>query len=379
MSKHTRYVGLDVHLESITVAVAESGRGGEVRSLGHIPNNKTSLRKLVKKLGGPEGLRVCYEAGPMGYTLYWQLTELGVDCQVVAPTLIPTKPGDRVKTDRRDAEKLARCHRAGDLTPVYVPSLEHEALRDLVRCRAAAKSDQTRARNRLGKFLLRHDRRRPAGCQSWGVKHIAWLRSLSFELSAHRSVFSDLMAEVEHAAERVASLERSIDEAIEQLDETSQEVIAALQALRGVAKLTAVSVVAELGRLSRFSHPSELMGYSGAVPSEHSTGGPGKARRGGITKTGNSHLRKLVVESAWSYRYKPAVRGRLKKRQEGLDPQVKEVAWKAQKRLHERYMRLSARGKEKPKVVVAVGRELLGFIWDIGVRVERAAEQGGVR
>jgi len=281
-----------------------------------------------------------------------------------------------------------RCVRGGYNWPDQgCPSLagsgvsieDHEALRDLVRCRGAAKSDQNRARNRLGKLLLRHGKRRPTGCTGWGVKHMAWLRSLRFEQGALEAVLSDYLAEVDHATERLAGLEQAIDEAILQMDQTSQEIIAALQALRGVAKLTAVSVVAELGRLSRFSHPSELMGYSGAVPSERSTGGPGKARRGGITKTGNGHLRKLVVESAWSYRYRPAVRGKLKKRLQGLDPEVCAVAWKAQKRLHGRYMRLSARGKEKQKVVVAVGRELLGFLWDIGVRVERAAEQGGAR
>jgi len=375
MSKHIRYVGLDVHVETISVAVAEGDRRGEVRSLGRISNDKTSLRKLVKKLGGPDGLRVCYEAGPTGYVLYWQLAELGVECQVVAPTLIPTRAGDRVKTDRRDAEKLARCHRSGDLTSVYVPSPEHEALRDLVRCRAAAKSDQTHARHRMRTFLLRHGIRRPAGIQNWGKKHMRWLQDLRFDHGALTATFSDYLAEVEHAAERIINLERSIDEAVSELDETSQEVIAALQALRGVAKLTAVSVVAELGRLSRFSHPSELMGYSGAVPSEYSTGGPGKARRGGITKTGNGHLRRLMVEAAWAYRYRPAVKGQLKRRQRGVDPQLRQVGWKAQLRLCGRYRQLSAKGKPRQKVVVAIGRELLGFIWDIGVRVEREAQQ----
>ena len=202
-----------------------------------------------------------------------------------------------------------------------------------------------------------------------------WLQDLRFDHGALTATFSDYLAEVEHAAERIINLERSIDEAVSELDETSQEVIAALQALRGVAKLTAVSVVAELGRLSRFSHPSELMGYSGAVPSEYSTGGPGKARRGGITKTGNGHLRRLMVEAAWAYRYRPAVKGQLKRRQRGVDPQLRQVGWKAQLRLCGRYRQLSAKGKPRQKVVVAIGRELLGFIWDIGVRVEREAPQ----
>src|ERR1700726_3173199 len=207
--RNVRFVGLDVHAQTIAVAVAETG--GEVRSLGVIPNRAESVNKLIKKLGKPEQLRVCYEAGPTGYVLYWQLTKLGVRCEVVAPTLIPVKPGDRVKTDRRDAEKLARCYRAGDLTAVWVPDAAHEALRDLVRAREAAKSDQLRARNRLGKFLLRQGRRAAEGTKAWSTKHLAWVKRQSFEQAAQQATLIDYLHEVEHEAERIVRLERSID------------------------------------------------------------------------------------------------------------------------------------------------------------------------
>lgn len=375
MSKDTLFVGLDVHSESISVAVAGGCRDDEVRYLGRIPNTEAAIRKLVKKHGPAGRLRVCYEAGPCGYVLYWLLTELGVECEVIAPTLIPEKAGDRVKTDRRDAMKLARCHRAGDLTAVYVPTPEHEALRDLLRCLQVAKADRQRSRQRLGKFLLRRGRRRPSGIMSWGAKHLQWLRRQRFELQSHQVTFEDYLAQLDYADVHVRRLEQELDEAVEQLDATSRLLVASLQALRGVAKLTAVSLVAELGRISRFAHPKQLMGYTGLVPSEHSTGGSNKANRGGITRTGNAYLRRLMVESAWSYRYRPAMGVGLRKRQQGLSPEVCEVAWKAQHRLHRRYRRLSAKGKPPQQVVVAVARELLGFVWDIGVRVERAAEQ----
>ncbi|MBM3270575.1 MAG: IS110 family transposase [Candidatus Sericytochromatia bacterium] len=369
MKKSTRYIGLDVHADTIAVAVAESS--GEVRSLGVIPNRSEAVAKLMKKLGPRESLRVCYEAGPTGYVLYWELTGLGIHCDVIAPTLIPSKPGDRVKTDRKDAEKLARCYRGGDLTAVWVPGPEMEALRDLVRARNAAKKDQRVARHRLDKFLLRNGLRRPQGITAWGDKHLAWVGALKLAQPAAQHVLVDYLAEVHHVNDRIHRLEVAIDEGIEQAPGNVRSVVAALQAMRGIAKVSAVTLVTELGQFSRFGHPHQLMAYSGAVPSEYSTGGPGKANRGGITKTGNSHIRHILVEAAWHYRSSPKVFGRLKKRQEGLPSEIIQIAWKAQLRLNARYRRLTGRGKAKQVVVTAIARELLGFLWAIACSVER--------
>lgn len=367
MKKDTRHVGLDVDSEKIAVAVAEPG--GEVRSLGTIPYSSEAVRRLVKKLGPASRLRVCYEAGPHGYGLYWQLAKLGVHCDVVAPTLVPVKSGDRVKTNRRDAEKLARCYRSGDLTAVWVPDAAHEALRDLVRAREVAKKDQLRARHRLGKFLLRRGLRAAAGVRSWTAKHLLWVKTLRFEHAAQEATFLDYLHEVEHAAERVARLEGAIDQAVESMPAEMRAVIAGLQALRGIRKVSAATIVAEVGPLTRFSRPKQLMGYSGMVSSEDSTGS--SVRRGAITKTGNAHLRRIVGEAAWAYQHRPAMSPLLKKRQEGLSEEVKEIAWKAQHRLCSRYRRLMAKGKIRQKVATAIGRELLGFIWAIGTQVEK--------
>jgi transposase len=377
MKKLIRFVGLDVHAETIAVAVAEPD--GTVRSLGTIPNRPEAVRKLIKRLGGVESLRICYEAGPCGYVLYWLLTKLGVHCEVIAPTLIPRKAGDRVKTDRRDAEKLARCYRSGDLTPVWVPDAAHEALRDLVRAREAAKKDQLRAQHRLGKLLLRHGLRPPSGVKAWSQKHHLWLQSLRFEHIALEATFLDYRAEVDHSRDRICRLEQSIDAAIEAAPPETRAIIDALQALRGIRKLTATTIVVEVGRLSRFAHPRQLMGYSGLVPSEHSSGGPGQARRGAITKTGNAHLRRVLVEAAWTYQHRPTLYPALRKRQEGLSEEVREIAWKAQHRLYSRYTRLAARGKSKPQVITAVARELLGFIWSIGVQAEQTVKHQPAR
>jgi transposase len=368
---NVRFIGLDVHAETIAVAVAEPD--GEVRSVGVIPNRPESIRKLVKKLGPPEQLRLCYEAGPTGYVLYWQLTALGVKCEVVAPTLVPVKAGDRVKTDRRDALKLARSYRAGDLTAVWVPDAAHEALRDLVRAREAAKKDQLRARHRLGKFLLRQGRRPTTKMNAWTQTHLAWVKTVHFEHAAQEATLLDYLHEVEHMADRLARLEHAIDDAVKLAPERMRVVIEALQALRGIAQVSAVTIVTELGELSRFAKPRQLMGYSGAVASEDSTGG--RTRRGGITKTGNAHLRRVVIEAAWAYRYRPAVGAALRKRQAAVSPEVKAIAWKAQHRLHARYAWLTAKGKCKQEVVTAVGRELLGFIWAIGVHTEATRGQ----
>ncbi|HEY4338324.1 MAG TPA: IS110 family transposase [Steroidobacteraceae bacterium] len=368
---NVRFIGLDVHAETIAVAVAEPG--GEVRSLGTIPNRPESVGRLMRKLGKPAQLRVCYEAGPTGYVLYWQLSELGVRCEVVAPTLVPVKAGDRVKTDRRDAEKLARCYRAGDLTAVWVPDAAHEALRDLVRARLAGKRDQLRARNRLGKFLLRHGRRAPQGTTAWSLKHLAWVRGQHFEQAAQQATLVDYLHEVEHEADRILRLERSIDTAIETLPQKMRAVIEALQSLRGIAKLSAVSIMAEVGELSRFAQARQLMGYSGIASREHSSGP--RIQRGAISKTGNAHLRRIVIEAAWAYRHRPGIGATLLARQRDQSEDIKAIAWKAQHRLHARYAKLLARGKPKQQVITAVGRELIGFIWAIGVAAERSQSQ----
>ncbi len=369
--KNLRFVGLDVHAQTLAVAVAEEG--GEVRSLGVIPNEPQRLQGVLKKLGKPEQLRVCYEAGVTGYALYWQLTRVGIHCEVIAPTLVPKKTGDRVKTDRRDAQKLARCYRAGDLTPVWVPDAAHEALRDLVRAREAAKADQLRARHRVSKFLLRQGRRVPAGMRAWGVRHLQWLRQQSFEQPAQQCTLEDYLHEVEHQSQRVARMERSLDSAVQSVPEKMGAVIAALQSLRGVAQVSAVTLVAELGEIARFSHPRQLMSYCGVVSKEHSSGT--RIRRGAITKAGNAHVRRIVVEAAWAYRHRPAIGKTLAGRQREQPAGITQIAWRAQQRLHDRYRKLSARGKSAQLTVTAVARELLGFIWAIGVQVERGPQR----
>jgi transposase len=372
--KNVRFVGLDVHAQTIAVAVAEVG--GEVRSLGTIANRQESVVRLIKKLGKPEQLRVCYEAGPTGYVLYWQLSALGVRCEVVAPTLVPVKAGDRVKTDRRDAEKLARCYRAGDLTAVWVPDGAHEALRDLVRARQAAKRDQLRARHRLSKFLLRQGRGAPEG-SAWTQRYLSWVKQQRFEHPAQEATLLDYLHEVEHAAERIVRLERSIDAAMHSMPQNAQQLIAGLQCLRGIAKVSAVTLVSELGRLSRFTHARQLMGYAGMVSREHSSGE--RVRRGAISKAGNAHLRRIVTEAAWNYRHRPSLGATLIARQSGQSEALKAIAWRAQHRLHSRYRALVARGKTQQKVIVALARELLGFIWAIGVEIEHVQQQQQVR
>ncbi len=362
----TRFVGMDVHARTIVIAVAD---GDGVRSVGVIPNRPDSLRRIMKRLGVATTLRTCYEAGPCGYGIYRELVAMGIHCDVIAPTLIPRKPGDRVKTDRRDAEHLARCYRSGDLTPVWIPGPDHEALRDLLRAREAAKKDQLRARHRLQKFLLRQGRRTPEGMTNWTQKHVDWVRRQDFEHPAHRATFQDYMHEVDHAMDRISRLEAAIEEVLPSLPPEVAAVVAGLQALRGVAQLSATTIVAEVGPFSRFAHPRKFMGYSGTVSSEHSSGG--STWRGPITKAGNSHLRRVVVEAAWNYQHAPALSRRLRRRQEGLDDEVKEIAWKAQCRLSARYRKLIAKGKPQQKAVTAVARELLGFIWSIGMHIER--------
>jgi transposase len=375
VKKNTLFVGLDVHAKTIHVAVAENGRDGEVRSLGIVPNRPEAIRKLVKRLfQHGRNIRACYEAGPCGYVLYWQLIGLGVDCEVIAPTLIPQKIGHRVKTDRLDALKLARCHRAGELTAVWVPDAEHEALRDLIRAREAARGDLRSARHRLSKFLLKHGIRYDEQTKNWTLRHLQWLRTVDMGHRTLDYVFQDYLHDMETQSDRLKRIEAAIDIALESGHEHTKEIVAALQLLRGVAKITAAGIAAEIGQFSRFKSPAQLMSYVGVVPSEYSSGGPGKRTQGGITKTGNSHVRRLLIEAAWNYRFKPITNERMKlcekKVNPKLLPQLKTIASDAQRRLCGRYRALLGKGKSKQVTATAIGRELLGFIWAMGCKIE---------
>lgn len=358
MDKDTIFVGLDVHKETIAVAVANGGPS-DVRSWGVISNTPEAVRKLVRQVGPAKRLVCGYEAGPCGYVLYRHLTRLGAHYVVVAPSLIPTTPGERVKTDRRDATKLARLLRSGDLTPVWVPDEEHEALRDLTRAREDAREDLLRARHRLSKFLLRLGLVPPAGVKPWTAKHRQWLQGLTLPRASQQTVLRESLLVVDQVQERLRRLEAEL--AVGVTTSRHAAVIAALQALRGVGLVTAATLVAELGDLQRFRTPRELMAYAGLVPSEWSSGT--RQHRGAITKTGNAHVRRVIVEAAWHYRHAPAVWGALRQRQKGQPERIKAIGWQAQDRLHRRYRRLVGRGKPRQQAVVAVARELLGFVW----------------
>lgn len=369
MKDATKYVGLDVSKEKIAVAIADEGRK-EPRYFGMISNTPESLRKLVKKLGTAEQLKFCYEAGPTGYGIYRVLLGMGVDCEVIAPSLIPQKPGHRVKTDRRDAIRLAQLYRAGELTSIHVPTKEDEALRDLVRAREDTKEDELRAKHRLTKFLLRYDIHPPKGVNKWTYAYREWLDSLSFESSMQKTVFQEYRQHLVEMEQRIQRLEKEIENHAEEGYHAS--IIQALRVLRGVATITATALVAEIGSFQRFQTPKQFMAYLGLVPSESSSG---EVRRlGKMTKTGNRHARRLLVESAWSYRYKPVVKGKLKKRQEGQSANMTAISWKAQHRLHNKYYRLLSKGKAAPKAITAVARELAGFIWAIAKEVETNRE-----
>lgn len=369
MKDTTKYVGLDVSKEKIAVAIAEEGRT-EPRYFGMIPNTPEAIRKLVGKLGTTEQLRVCYEAGPTGYGIYRVLLSIGVPCEVIAPSLIPQKPGDRVKTDRRDAIRLAQLYRAGELTAVHVPTKEEEALRDLVRAREDAKEDELRAKHRLTKFLLRHDVHPPKKVNRWTYAYREWIDSLVFEFTTQNMVLKEYRQHLVEIEQRIQRLEEEIQHQAEK--GYHAPIIKALQALRGVAVITATALVAEIGSFRRFQTASQFMAYVGLVPSESSSGEI--RRQGKITKTGNRHARHLLIESAWSYRYKPVVKGKLKKRQEGQPATITSISWKAQHRLHNKYYRLLSKGKAAPKAITAVARELAGFIWAVAQEVEGKKE-----
>jgi transposase len=356
----SRFIGLDVHRASIAVAIAEEE--GAPNSYGTIANDPSAMRKLMTRLGGPAvRLRVAYEAGPTGYTVHRQLTSMAIECIVVAPSLIPKRPGDKVKTDRRDALKLARLLRSGDLTPVWVPDEAHEALRNLVRARADAKADQLRAKHRLSKFLLRQGCWPPVGTKTWSQRSLQWLRQLTFAHAPDQVVFADYLAEVTAAGERIKRLEAALQHCAQSSSQVA--TIRALQAFRGIGFLSAVTIVAEAGDLRRFRTAPQLMAYAGTVPSESSSGS--KHHRGAITKTGNSLLRHVFGEAAHHARHAPRVGGALKQRQVDLPPEIVELAWRAQLRLHTRYRQLGSR-IGRPKALTAVARELAGFIWAAG-------------
>jgi transposase len=360
VGENTTFIGLDVHKETITVALAESGERGEVREYGRIANSPEALKGLLRKLQRTgRQLQFCYEAGPCGYGIQRQLTAAGHECVVIAPSLIPRKPGERIKTDRRDAVSLARLHRAGELTPVWVPDPAHEAMRDLVRARLAAVRALRQARQQLSGFLLRHGRH--YGRPAWTLMHRRWLSGLRFEQAVHHVVLEDLIAAVEAATERRDRLTRQIEAVLPEWSLAS--VAQALQALRGVALVNAVTLVAELGDITRFASPRQLMAYLGLVPSEQSSGQ--SRRQGGITKAGNGAARRMLIEAAWSYRFPARVSRDLLLRQEGLPQPVRATAWKAQLRLCRRYRRLAHAGKPATVVTTAIARELAGFVWAI--------------
>jgi transposase len=359
MQKHITHVALDDSKRAIVAGILRPG--SQEPDLRSIPNEPRHLRRLFERLKREGRVVACYEAGPSGYDLYRQLTALGIVCQVIAPALTPRKPGDRIKTDRRDAAKLVRLFRAGELTAIHVPDEAAEAVRDLLRCREDVQEDLLRWRHRLVKFLARHGRVYRAG-RHWTQRHWTWLRSQQFPLPALARTYQEYRWTVEQLLARRAEL----DQEILALAETApyRERVGWLRCFRGIDTLSAMGLLTELGAVPRFPHPRELMAYLGLVPSEHSTGG--RERRGGITKAGNTHARRILVEAAWHYRHPPRLGGALARRSQGQPKAVVTQAWQAQHRLHRRYRHLVGHGKRPPVAVVACARELVGLEGDVG-------------
>lgn len=366
------YVGLDVHKDSIDIATANPGRDGEVRHLGRIGGDLAALDKALRKLisqGRP--LQVVYEAGPCGFVIWRHLSVQGIDCEVVAPSSIPKRSGDRVKTDRRDAMLLARLSRSGDLTAVRVPGAGDEAVRDLVRAREDAVRECRNARHRLKALLLRNGIAY-AGKTAWTAAHLRWLATLKLEHPAQQIGFQEYLHSVTEATARIARLEQALRDVLSEW--SLKPLVQALQALRGVQLIAAMTLVAELQDFLRFDNPRQLMGYVGLVPSEHSSGP--QRRQGSITKAGNSAARRMLVEIAWHYQHSPRVSPIIATRQDQVPKAVTDIAWKAQLRLHAKFKRLVARRVLKNKAVVAVARELAGFVWAIGREVQTSGGPG---
>jgi transposase len=361
------FVGMDVHKESIDIALAEEA--GEVRHHGRIGGDMAGLGKAVRKLESlGRSLVFVYEAGPCGYGIYRMLKARGHECWVVSPSNTPRRVRDRIKTDRRDCLKLAGLARAGELEPIYVPDPADEAMRDLVRTREDAVAMQRQARHRLAALLLRNDLRY-VGKTAWTEAHRRWIARLSLPSPAQRIAFEEYVQAVTEATERVGRLTQAIEQELGRW--RWRPVVAALQACRGIQLIHAARIVAELGDLTRFSHPRQLMGYLGLIPSEDSSGE--RRRQGSITKAGNSSARRALVEAAWAYQHAPAVSPVIARRQTGLPKPAIQIAWEAQVRLCARFRRLQARGLNRNKIVVAIARELSGFVWAIGQQVRPVA------
>ncbi len=369
MKNHTiKYIGLDVHKDTIVIAIADEGRQEEVRNYGTIPHTMNAVDKFLRKqISQGAELRCVYEAGPTGYGLYHYLTNNGVDCIVTAPSMIPKKSGERIKNDRRDAQNLARLHRAGELKAIYVPDPEDEAMRDLVRARDDSRMAARKAKQRLLSYLLRHGMRY-SGKSNWSRAHYNWLADIKMDHPAQQIALQEYINAVEESNERVSRLTSEITRLVKGW--RMEPVVSAIQALRGVSLLTAATIIAEIGPLARFAKPRELMSYLGLVPSEHSSGS--SIKRGGITKAGNGFARRALVEAAWTYRFPARITRHLRKRSEHLPNSVRKIAWKAQLRLCERFKRLRAKGKPTQVVTTAIARELIAFIWAISNEVSLA-------
>jgi transposase len=374
MNKEVLYLGLDVHAESIAVAIAEAGRNGEVRSYGEIPNTFHSIDKLLRKLGHPDKeLRVCYEAGPCGFVVARFLKKKGIACDVIAPSLTPKGSGDKIKTDRRDARMLARLHRAGELTAVHIPDARDEAIRDLCRARTDAVQDQRSGRNQLKAFLLRNGYRYGEKT-SWNSGHMRYLRELVLPHPAMKIVLEEYLQCIDAATERIERLEMHMRALLDEWH--MKPVVLALMGFKGYQTVAAMITVSEIGDIHRFAHPRQLMAYLGLVPSESSSGG--SRTQGAITKCGNGHLRWIFNECAQHYRLPPKVSQELTTRQEVIPKthrrQVQEISWRCQNRLYERGRKLAARGKTRQKAQIALARELSAFVWEVMRAVTQQAD-----